>query len=207
MKSAIISLMILSVAGAALAIEPAELDNRILTLTEKFESFQHQPDKRIPPATLRKARGIILLDRTKAGFLFAYQGGGGVAMVRDANSDQWSAVAFLDANEASLGFQIGGEQHFYIVLLMSTNSTWMLLDQKFELGGEARGTAGNNSSGVEAAPPANQRCWFMTTGRGCTPARPSKPAPSPWRTRPIAFITGNTLRWATSCSAIKFNPV
>ncbi len=75
-------------------------------------------------------------------------------MVRDANSDQWSPVAFLDANEASLGFQIGGEQHFYIVLLMTTNSTWMLLDQKFELGGEARGTAGNNSSGVEAAPPA-----------------------------------------------------
>ena len=41
-----------------------------------------------PAETLRKAQGIILLDRTKAGFLFAYQGGGGVAMVKDAKQGQ-----------------------------------------------------------------------------------------------------------------------
>ena len=185
-----------------------ELDNRILTLTEKFESFQHLPDKRIPPATLRKARGIILLDRTKAGFVFAYQGGGGVAMVRDANSNQWSPVAFLDANEASLGFQIGGEQHFYIVLLMTTNSTGMLLDQKFDLGGEARGTAGDNSTGVEAAPPVEPSVLVYDDRQGRdVAAPPSRPEPSRRGTRPIAFITDKTSPWATSCSAIKFNPL
>ena len=63
--------------------------------------------------------------------------------------DKWSPVAFLDANEASLGFQIGGEQHFYIMLFMTTNSTRLLLDQKVDFGGEARGTAGNNTGGVE----------------------------------------------------------
>ena len=106
----------------------------------------------IPAETLRQAQGIILLDRTKAGFLFAYQGGGGVALVKDATLHKWSPVAFLDANEASLGFQVGGEQHFCIVLLMTTNAARLLLEQKFEFGGEARGTAGNKSSGVEAGP-------------------------------------------------------
>jgi lipid-binding SYLF domain-containing protein len=154
MKAKIITLILLGWACAALAIDPAELDNRIRLLTDKFEAFQRQPGKCIPAETLRQAKGIILLDRTKAGFLFAYQGGGGVAMVKNATLDQWSPVAFLDANEASLGFQIGGDQHFYIVLLMTTNATRMLTDQKFEFRGEARGTAGNNSSGVEAAPPA-----------------------------------------------------
>jgi lipid-binding SYLF domain-containing protein len=154
MKTKIISFLLLGLASAAFAIEPAELDNRIRALTDKFEALQHQPGKSIPADSLRKAQGIILLDRTKAGFLFAYQGGGGVAMVKDAKRGKWSPVAFLGASEASLGFQIGGEQHFCIVLLMTTNAAWRLVDQKIEFAGEARGTAGNNSSGVEAGPPA-----------------------------------------------------
>ncbi len=155
MKTKIIGLVLLGLATAALAIEPQELDNRLRALTDKFDAFQHQPDKCIPAETLRQAQGIILLDRTKAGFLFAYQGGGGVALVKDAKLDKWSPVAFLDANEASLGFQVGAEQHFCIVLLMTTNAPRMLLDQKFEFGGEARGTAGNKSGGVEAGPQAS----------------------------------------------------
>src|SRR3989442_4711498 len=43
----------------------------------KFVALQQKPDKRIPAETLRKARGIVLMERTKAGFLFAYQGGNG----------------------------------------------------------------------------------------------------------------------------------
>ena len=132
MKAKIIGFMLLGLAGAALAIEPQELDNRIRALTDKFEAFQSHSDKCIPAETLRNAQGIILLDRTKAGFLFAYQGGGGVALVKDPTLDsKWSPVAFFNASEASLGFQIGGEQNFFIILLMNNNSTRMLIDPKF----------------------------------------------------------------------------
>ena len=137
--------MILSFAGSALAIDKAELDNRIRTLTAKFEAMQEKPDKRIPAENLRKAQGIVLLDRTKAGFIFAYQGGGGVALVKDPKTQKWSPVAFVGANEASLGFQIGGEQNFYAILLMDTNATRLLTEPNFEFGGEARGTAGETS--------------------------------------------------------------
>jgi lipid-binding SYLF domain-containing protein len=103
MKTKIICCMLLGLATAALAIEPSELDNRIRALTDKFVVFQSQPDKCIPAETLRQAQGIMLLDRTKAGFLFAYQGGGGVAMVRDAKSHQWSPVAFSERQSGQLG--------------------------------------------------------------------------------------------------------
>ena len=153
MKTKIIGLVLLGLVSSAMAIGPGELDDRIRTLTVKFEELQSQPDKAVPADVLAKARGIILLDRTKAGFLFAYQGGGGVAMVRDQATDAWSPVAFLDANQASLGFQIGGEQNFYAVLLMTTNATRLLTDPTFEFGGEARGTAGNVTSGVQTSTP------------------------------------------------------
>jgi lipid-binding SYLF domain-containing protein len=114
-------------------------------LTSKFEAMQSKPDKRVPAETLRKAKGVILLDRTKAGFIFAYQGGGGVAMVKDPKTGKWSPPAFVGANEASLGFQVGGEQTFFVILLMNTNATRMLTEPNFEFGGEARGTAGDSS--------------------------------------------------------------
>lgn len=141
--------MIMGLASAALAIEPAELDHRIRELTGKFEMLQSQANKRIPADVLRRAQGVILLDRTKAGFLFAYEGGGGVAMVRNAKTDSWSPAAFLGASEASLGFQIGGEQDFYVILLMSADANRILTEPNFKFGGEARGTAGDVSAGQE----------------------------------------------------------
>ena len=149
MKTTLFCLVLVSCALSASAVDKADLDNRIRTLTDKFDALQRQPDKAVPADTLRKAQGIILLDRTKAGFIFAYQGGGGVAMVRDTKTGKWSPTAFMKANEASLGFQIGGEQNFFVILLMNTNATRLLLESNFDFGGEARGTAGDNSTGVE----------------------------------------------------------
>ena len=131
-------------------------NNRIRTLTTRFETFQQRPDGGVPAETLRKAQGIILLDRTKAGFIFAFQGGGGVAMVRDAKLGKWSPVAFLSANQASLGVQVGGERSFYIILMMTPDATRMLTDPRYEFGGEARGTAGATTTGVQGTvSPAN----------------------------------------------------
>jgi lipid-binding SYLF domain-containing protein len=149
MRLVITGCLLFGVAASALAIDKAELDKRIRTLTIKFEEMQAKPDKRIPAENLRKAQGIILLDRTKAGFIFAFQGGAGLAMVKDAKSGNWSPPSFLTANEASLGFQIGGQQSFVAILLMNTNATRALTESSFNFGGEASGTAGNSSGKAE----------------------------------------------------------
>ena len=149
MRLLITGCLLFGLATSALAIDKAELDKRIRTLTAKFEAMQAKPDKRISVEDLRKAQGIILLDRTKAGFIFAYEGGGGLAMVKDARTGRWSPPAFLSASEASLGFQIGGQQSFIVILLMNTNATRALTDSSFNFGGEASGTAGNSSGKAE----------------------------------------------------------
>jgi SH3 domain-containing YSC84-like protein 1 len=149
MKFLITALLLLGLAAPVRAIDKAALDKRIRTITTKFDTMQAKPDKRIPAEKLRKAQGIIFLDRTKAGFLFAFEGGGGLAMVRDAKSGRWSPPSFMRANEASLGLQIGGQQTFMVILLMNTNATRALTDSSFNFGGEASGTAGNSSGKAE----------------------------------------------------------
>jgi len=151
MKTFALGLLVLGFAGSAFALDKAALDDRIRMLTAKFDALQQKPDKAVPADSLRKAQGVILLDRTKAGFIFAFQGGGGGALVRDPKTHNWGPVAFLSANEASLGPQIGGQQSFIVILLMSTNATRLLTEPTFEFGGEAQGTAGNQSAGVSGA--------------------------------------------------------
>jgi len=142
----------------------AELEGRILSLTSKFETLQQQPDKRIPADVLRRAHGLILLDRTKAGFLFAYQGGSGVALAKDRKG-LWSAPAFVKANEASLGFQIGAEQNFFVILLMTDSAPRFLTEPNFEFGGEARGTAGNTTAGTQGTISDTERPVLVYSSR------------------------------------------
>ena len=138
--------LILSAAGAE---DKAALDNRIRKLTAKFEALQEKSDNHIPADKLRAAQGIVLLERTKAGFVFAYQGGSGLGMVKDPKSGDWGPAAFLKANEASLGFQVGGQKSFLVILLMTTEASRFLTDGDINFGGEARGTAGKSSAGAE----------------------------------------------------------
>jgi lipid-binding SYLF domain-containing protein len=143
-------LMILGCAGLAMAgPSKTELDKRIANLTTELGSMQDKPDKKIPAENFRKARGIILMDRTKGGLVFSYQGGSGVALVRNGKNDKWGPAAFISGSEAGFGLQGGGEHSFYVILLMTTNSIRMVRDSNFEFGGEVRGTAGDASAGAK----------------------------------------------------------
>ena len=152
MRKLIIGLLLLGLAIPALATTKADVEKRIRLLTVKLDEMQAKPDKRVPAEMLRNAKGIILMDRTKGGFIFGYQGGGGLAMVKDKKSGRWSPPSFLTSNEGSFGLQIGGQQSFTVILLMNTNATHALIDSTANFGGEASGTAGNSSGKAEGSP-------------------------------------------------------
>ena len=157
----------LTIASQALAADKTELDQRIAGLALSFEVLQAKPDRQIPADTLRKAQGIVLLDLTKAGFGFAYQGGRGVAMVKNPKTGQWSAPSFLEASQASFGFQAGGSQSFVVVLLMNTNTAHMLSEPIYRFGGEVGGTAGKVGGSVEGTiAPQDQLIMVYTDSEG-----------------------------------------
>jgi len=142
---------------SACAADKSGLDDRIRLLSAKFDALEHKPDKMVPPDVLRQARGVVLLDRTKAGVVFAYQGGAGVSLARDPKTGRWSPVAFVKANEGSFGAQIGAEQDFIVILLMTADANRYLTEPSFEFGGEARGTAGNATAGANGTVSSQER--------------------------------------------------
>jgi len=151
MKTLFIGLLLVGLSLSAQAVTRSDLDKRLRLLAAKFEEMQAKPDKRISAEILRKASGIIMLQCARGGLVFGYQGGKGVAMVKDPKSGQWSPPAFVSANEGSFGAQIGGQTSFTVILLMNPNTARALTEADFKFGGEASGTAGNSSAVEEGA--------------------------------------------------------
>ena len=160
-------LLFLSLAVSGLAAERDNLDQRIRKLSDRFEAMQAKPNKRISPEVLRRAHGIILVDGTRAGLLFAYQHGGGVAMVKDSQTGEWGPASFLGANEVSKGLQIGGVRSLTVIVITNADAAWALVGPVTSFGGEASGTAGSATCKRESvASPVEQPATVYSDSRG-----------------------------------------
>jgi lipid-binding SYLF domain-containing protein len=139
-------ILVLGLATSAFAQTKSELDDRVRKLMAEFDSLQANAEARIPAETLKKAMGVIVMERTKGGFIFGYEQGFGVAMAK--NKGNWSPFSFMNSHEGSFGAQIGGKSTFCVILLMNEAARDRLANPKVNFGGEAGGTGGSDSGGV-----------------------------------------------------------
>jgi SH3 domain-containing YSC84-like protein 1 len=146
MKTFLLTTLLFGLAATALADAKGDLDDRVRKLMAQFDSLQANAEARIPAEKLKQAKGVIVMDRTKGGFVVGYERGSGIAMIK--NKDKWGAFSFMDSNEGSFGAQIGGKNTFCVILLMTDAARDRLLESKVTFGGEAGGTGGSSSGGV-----------------------------------------------------------
>lgn len=117
-----------------------------------FTEIMNVRDKAIPKELLDKAEAIAVFPGViKAAFIFGGRGGQGVISKRQKNG--WSAPAFFNLTGGSFGAQIGAQKNDYVFLIMNEDGVKGLLEDKFELGGEAGIVAG--PVGREAAASTN----------------------------------------------------
>jgi lipid-binding SYLF domain-containing protein len=138
--------LVLGLAATAFAQSRGELDDRVRKLMAQFDALQADPEARIASENLEQATGLIVMDRTKGGFVFGYEQGFGVAMVKQNGA--WSPFSFMKSHEGSFGAQIGGKSTFCVILLMNEAARDRLTNPKVNFGGEAGGTGGSSSGGV-----------------------------------------------------------
>lgn len=106
-----------------------------------FDEIMGAADKAIPKELLDKAEAIAVFPGVvKAAFIVGGRGGQGVISRREAGG--WSAPAFFNLGGASFGAQVGAEKTDYVLLIMNDDGLKGLLEDKFEIGGEASIAAG-----------------------------------------------------------------
>jgi SH3 domain-containing YSC84-like protein 1 len=106
-----------------------------------FTEIMNVRDKAIPKELLDKSEAIAVFPGVlKAAFIFGGRGGQGVISKRQKNG--WSAPAFFNLSGGSFGAQIGAQKNDYVFLIMNEDGVKGLLEDKFEMGGEAGIVAG-----------------------------------------------------------------
>ena len=100
-------------------------------------------DKAIPASVSEKAEAIAVFPSTIRGaFVIGAQRGRGIISVRDRATGQWSQPAFLTITGGSVGLQIGGQAIDIILAVMNRRGLENLLQNQFEIGGDASVAAG-----------------------------------------------------------------
>ena len=108
---------------------------------DAFNSIMRVRDKAIPKELLEDAEAVAVFPGVlKAAFIVGGRKGQGVISRRTPQG--WSAPVFYNMSGGSVGFQAGGSKTDYVLLIMNEDGLKGLLEDKFEIGGEAGVAAG-----------------------------------------------------------------
>jgi lipid-binding SYLF domain-containing protein len=122
--------------------ELQKAEERVNSASEVMREVMRIDDKAIPRDILKNAWAVVVFPGVlKGAFIIGGQGGKGV-VVRKLADGSWSAPAFLNITGASFGAQIGGQKIDYILVIRNDSGLKGLLEDKFEVGGEASVAAG-----------------------------------------------------------------
>lgn len=86
--------------------------DQAVSILRRFKSI---PEKEIPPAVMRQARGLAIMTVTKAGFIFSARGGTGIVVARTGKG--WSPPSAIGTGGAGFGLQIGAEVTEFVIVL------------------------------------------------------------------------------------------
>jgi SH3 domain-containing YSC84-like protein 1 len=124
------------------------------------------PDKAVPTSVLEKAEAIAVFPSTiKGAFLVGAQRGKGIISVRDRSRGAWSNPAFLTLTGGSFGLQIGGQAVDIILVVNNRRGLEHLLQNQFEIGGEASVAAGPVGRDAAASTDIQLRAEMLSYSR------------------------------------------
>ena len=103
------------------------------------------PDKGIPRNLLDKSECVVVFPSVKkAAFIVGGDYGRGAITCRSGQNlnGPWSAPAMFALEGASIGFQIGGEETDFVLLIMNEKGANSVMSSKVKLGADASAAAG-----------------------------------------------------------------
>jgi lipid-binding SYLF domain-containing protein len=149
---AIYALMPVLVFSVILGASPvyADMQDDVDQAATIIERFQAVPEKAIPQAVLKDARGLAIMTVIKAGFGISGRGGKGVVVARIKN--EWSGPSAIGTGGAGFGLQIGAEVTEFVMIL-NTDAAVKAFSQdvNITLGGDISVAAGPIGRHAEAA--------------------------------------------------------
>jgi len=151
MRKIYVLMAVLAFGAVLLGISPvwADMQGDVDQAATIIERFQAVPEKGIPQAVLKDARGLGLMTVIKAGFGFSGRGGKGVVVARTKNG--WSGPSAIGTGGVGFGLQIGAEVTEFVFILNTDAAVQAFSrDVNVTLGGDISVAAGPLGRNAEA---------------------------------------------------------
>jgi lipid-binding SYLF domain-containing protein len=143
--------ILMAAATASVARAATDRENYVVEVTSCeaiLREFMAVPSTAIPPAVLRQAKGLLIVNQFKAGFIIGVKGGYGVMMVKRTDG-KWSIPVLVRASEASIGLQAGADSIETIYVFTDAETPRMMYKQHFKIGVDAKAVAGPHATDIE----------------------------------------------------------
>jgi lipid-binding SYLF domain-containing protein len=148
--------------GAKRAADAARHSNEAAAVLRTVMSV---PDRAIPRDLIEGAEAVAVCPGVlKAAFIVGGRKGDCV-ISRRTRRRQWGAPVFYNMTGGSFGAQIGGSKTDYVLLFMNDDALKGLMEDKFELGGEAEVAAGPVGRAAGASTTPNLSAGILTYSR------------------------------------------
>ncbi|HEY2681246.1 MAG TPA: lipid-binding SYLF domain-containing protein [Candidatus Udaeobacter sp.] len=136
--------LLMGVAGTvfANAKEEVKQDANIL------KNFSTVPERQIPPAVLKNAKGFAIFHVVDVALLVNGKGGPGIVVSR--TNTGWSGPMFVGLGGAGVGAQIGGKVKDLVLVLNTDKAVEALSHGNVKLGAELSVSAGPSGASAEA---------------------------------------------------------
>jgi len=141
-------------------------DKRVLkNATAVLDALTAAPDSGISQDLLSRAECVMVFPNvTKGAFFVGGRYGRGVAVCRD-DRDDFGAPAFFSIGGPSIGWQWGGSQTDFVLLVMNENGMKNLLQDNFTIGGQASAVVGPVGRSAEAATDVQLNAQILSWSR------------------------------------------
>lgn len=162
-----ILLSTLAVCGLSFGQSASPHAERLNEAAAVLDEIMAVKDKGIPQELLDKAQCALVVPGMKKGaFVVGGQFGRGFLSCRQADGTGWTAPAPMRVEGGSVGFQIGGSETDFIMLIMNQRGAERLIkSSKFSVGGEASVAAGPVGRTSSAETDASMRAEMLTYSR------------------------------------------
>ena len=116
--------------------------------TKTLKDFTSMPERQIPPAVLRKAKGFAVFHIIDVALLVNGKGGPGIVVSRTANG--WSGPLFVGLGGAGIGAQIGGKVKELVLVLNTDKAVEAFSHGNVKIGADLTAHAGPAGASAEA---------------------------------------------------------
>jgi lipid-binding SYLF domain-containing protein len=140
---------------------------RLLNSATVLKEVFGMPDS-IPEDLLDKAECVIVFPSVKkiaVGVGASYGRGAISCRTGDAYDGPWSAPAMFALEGASIGFQLGGQETDYVLLVMNERGAQSVLGSKVKVGADASAAAGPKGRTAGASTDIVMRAEILTYSR------------------------------------------